>query len=492
MADEKKVKIDIDSAESVGKKIGEEIGKGINESLDKLDSKELQKKADSAFSFDGIKKNFSKAVMEGLKDSKKSEVQQNKMNGILKKNAELTKSFTNAMAGGGKASEVLSAGMKLAGNSLKGMVANINPLMVAMQAAKKFLEYYQVTLEQSRKFIGQGSLFTDKATMSMMQRTGQDAAGAQGTQRGLDRLGITFEDLQNGLVTKEQVAEFEKIRKEESERLREIQDVGMPVFLAMQKGALAIAGAKQKVEDAITMIFAKSRGVLTFASTLEQSAYLIGEVVSMAIDILAPVVNIMGHVLGMAMKFVNVIMNVVKKALSAVQPFINEINNFLNAAFKAMEPIFYIIEFLFDALSSLLLMGGGLELLTKAMEGLTWLMEKMGEGITWVIKKFLEGIKWAWDGTMSFLNTALNVIPKAFHDMIRSLVKTATLGIKDIGEYQGKDFAIGAGVSNSLDRAIQAFEGDTINYNYDSSTTNNNSGNSNQDLFANMYTIVND
>ena len=457
----------------------------------------MQKKADSAFSFKGIQDNFAKAIRAGMNQTEKGTSQQNKMASILKDNATLSKSFTDSLAGGASKTEVMSKGLALAKNNIAGMAANMNPYVVAVkvavEAAKAFLEYYQKTLEQSSKFITQGSLFTDKGTMQMMQRTGQDASGAQGTQRALDRLGISFEDLQKGLVTKDAAAEFEKIRQEESARLREIQKVGMPVFIAMQKGALAIAGAKQKIEDAITMVYAKSRGVLTFANALQQGAYLVGEVVSMAIDILAPVVNIVGQVLGVAMKAVNIIMNLVKKVLSSIKPFMNAINEYLNAIFKAMEPIILLVEVLFDIFGEIMTMFNIFKILTPILEGVTWLVTKMGEGITWVIKKYLEGLKWVWDGSMKLLNMALNVIPNAFHDMIRALVKTATLGIKDIGEYQGKDFGIGAGVSNSLDKAIGAFGGDTINYNYGNNTnTNTGSNNSNQNLFANMYTIVND
>jgi phage-related protein len=548
LAEEKKIKIDISSAEEAGKKFGDSVKKGIETSLDKLDSKELQKKIEGSFSFGGVKENFAKAIKAGYAGTDAGIKKQEKMRSILSKNASLTNAFQEAISGGASKTEIMSKGLALAKNNIAGMAANMNPYVlavkVAIEAAKKFLEYYQKTLEQSTKFISQGSLLTDKATMSMMQRTGQDAAGAQGTMRGLERLGLTLEDLQSGKVTKAQMEMFEQIRKEESARLREIQKVGMPTFIAMQKGSLAVAGATQKIRDAVTMVYAKSRGVMMFAQSLTSAAENVGGLISTLIGNLAPVFNIIAGIMGVIVKVVSIVSDVLNQVHSAVAPIydaINEIINtitdvlgawlgvigrLINAAikpavkaislianlvggyikvvmkvinmvmeqiFRALEPFLIIVEMISSIIAAMIPMFDILELFTPLLEWIGSLLSKIGDAVIWIASKALKAIKTIWDGVTGFLSTALNLIPKAFHDMIRGLVKVATLGVKDIGEYQGKVFDLGAGVSNSLDNAIKAIEGDTYNYNFNAQEkADSGQQNANQNLFTNMYAIVND
>lgn len=538
----------MDSLKEVSGFIREDLSKDFSESLDKLDAKDLQRKMDESFSFGGIKENFAKAIKAGYAETDAGIEKQEKMRSILSKNASLTSDFQKAISGGASKTEIMSKGLALAKNNIAGMTANMNPYVmavkVAIEAAKKFLEYYQKTLKESTKFIGQGSLLTDKATMSMMQRTGQDASGAQGTMRALDRLGLDFSDLQSGLLTKDTMAEFEKIREEESARLREIQKVGMPTFIAMQKGSLAVAGATQKIQDAVTMVYAKSRGVMMFAQSLTSAADNVGGLISTLIEGAAPVANIVAGIMGAILNVVSIVSDVVNQIQSAVAPIqdaFNEIINtvtdvvgalfgvigrLINAAikpavkmislianlvggyvkvimtvvnmimeqvFRALEPFLIMIETFSSIMASMIPMLDILELFTPLLEWIGTLLSKLGDVIIWIVSKTLKAIKTIWDGVTGFLSMALNLIPKAFHDMIRGLVKTATLGIKDIGEYKGKDFTIGAGVSNSLDSAIKAIEGDTYNYNFNAQEkADSRQQNANQNLFANMYTIVND
>ena len=88
----------------------------------------------------------------------------------------------------------------------------------------EFASYATTTLlDSSRKMITSNSLFIDGATRDMMQQTGQTAVEAQSTQRALDRLGLSFEDLQSGKLTEAQAKAFEDVRNREISKLKRIR-----------------------------------------------------------------------------------------------------------------------------------------------------------------------------------------------------------------------------------------------------------------------------
>lgn len=551
MADEKvKVSIDpnsISGLDELGKKIGENVKKGVT---DGLESNEVKKKIDETFSAKGLKDGLKKTLASVFSDSAKTEKKQAKVADHLAKHVDLQKNFTKLAGEGAKKSELLSAGLKLAGNQAAGMLANMNLYIVAAKVAvrviQEFADQYQRVAEQSAKFISQSSLFTDKATMQMMQRTGQQASGAQGTNRALDRLGISFEDLQSGMVTDAQVKMFEKIRKEETERLEMIARVGGPTFEAMQHGAVAVASAKQKIEDAVTFVFAKSKGVMQFAKSLESMAGRVGDFLWTGIQMLEPIVSAVSNVLAIVMEAVGGILDVATIIYSAVTPIYSTISSILDVAGKyftqvvknlsrvvnavlkpvmkiagmiieniitpimwvvdivsaiidasmaAVEPVFQIMEIVGDSIGMIAeVFMPSLKSMTPVIEFIVKLIELFGASVAWVVSKVAEAIKWISDMVVTGVNYIINLIPKGVHQMISNIVdlmnKIPGVNIK-IGEYKPIDVSkMMSGITGSIDNAITNIQGDTFNYN----TTNNDnrSQNANQNLFANNYVLVND
>jgi phage-related protein len=556
VADEKKLKVDIGSIEDAGQKLGQSIGKGINKGVEdaanNLNSSELRKKLNETFSLRGLKENLVGSIKDGLAGTEKGVAKQKKMQEILTKNATLSKTFTSAIAGGASKGEILQKGLALASNNIKGMVANINPYVAAFTVAVKlsqaFLKSFQATLETSRKFVGQNSLFTDQATMQMMQRTGQSATGAQGTQRALDRLGISFDDIQSGRVTQAQMRAFEELRKMETARLEEIARVGGPVFEAMQRSALAMATTKQIIDDAITLVFAKSQGVVNFANQLEGTATNIGKLVWAAADIIAPFVNIIAGLLGSIIGVINMIVKYVSATVQLVAPIFDAINDvinvvfeftngfmsimnrlsdavlkpimkiakivigqivlpikiaaemlsaFVDAIFVALEPIIQIFEIVFGVISNMIPVFNAFEKLSPILNVVTNAIRWMGEGIAWLLKKVFEGLAWMQTKVWNFTDWAINLIPEAVHNMVNYVIgllnKIPGVNLDNLGDYQG--ISIGNTLDNlglGLDSMLDKMTGDTINYNYGSTSTSGPASNANVNLFANMYTLVND
>lgn len=556
MADEKKVKIDIPSVEEAGQKLGQSIGKSINKGVEEaatnLNSSELRKKLNETFSLRGLKENLVGSVKEGLAGTDKAKAKQADMSKILAKNAQLSKSFTKSITSGASKGEILQKGLALAGNNIKGMVANINPYVaaftVAVKLTQQFLKDFQATLETSKKFVGQNSLFTDKATMQMMQRTGQSATGAQGTNRALDRLGISFDDIQSGRVTQAQMRAFEELRRMETARLEEIAAVGGPVFEAMQRGALAMATTKQIIDDTVTMAFARSKGVLEFSRQLEGVFTNIGTMVWAAADILAPIVTAISGVLSIVMGVVNLVVKNISALVQVVAPIFSAINEVLNvvmelvgsvfevlnrisdavikpiikigqlvmktivtpvrimakmasawieAAFTAIEPIIQIFEIVFDIFSNLIPVFDALEMLSPILDIITTGIKWIGEGIAWLLRRILEGAAWLQNKIFDFIDWAINLIPEAVHNMINFIIgllnKIPGVNISDLGDYQ--KISVGSAIDNlglSYDAILDRMSGDTINYNYGATSPSTTDSNANVNLFANMYTLVND
>lgn len=548
MADQK-VKIDLDSMDSFSKKLKEDIVKGFKQGSESLDTSVLQKQFDSVFSLKGLKNNLTESFKEGVSGSDKLKNKQEQMQKTLKKNADLSASFTNAISSGAGKGEILQKGLKLAGNNVAGMLKNMNPYVAALKVAVKltqeFLKGYQDTLAASTKFISQNSLFTDKATMSMMQRTGQNASGAQGTNRALDRLGVSFEDLQSGLVTKEQVAMFEQIRREETERLTAIASIGGPVFESMQHAAVAVSKAKQQVQDTITMAFAKSKGVMVFANSLQAMASQIGDLIWEASALIAPIVNIVGGVLGTVMGVAAIIINIVKGIMVAVAPIFDAINEVVNVVMQAvgsvlgivgrlvsaiitplskifnvlfkkiLDPIMFFMEYIsvgidavvtviepllsaFESISAIITglipMGSMFDKLRPVLTVVLGLISKLAEGIAWVVDKIIKAVGWVYMKIIGFVESAINVIPKAIHSMISGIVniinKLPGVNIK-MGEY--KEIKITDKINEIKDATSFGTINNETNYIYGGNTNNqnNNQSNANANLFANNYTIVN-
>jgi len=556
MADEAKVKIDIGSADNAGAALGKsaakEFKKGVEESVENLDSGALRKKLASTFSMDGLKKNFKDSFQTAYEGSAKFKKSQISMEGILKKNATLSKNFTAAIAGGAGKTQILNAGLKLASNHVVGMLKNMNPYVLALKAAaeavKAFLQSYQKTLEQSSKFITGNSLFADKGTMSMMQRTGQSASGAQGTMRSLDRLGIGFEDLQTGQVTKAQMAMFEELRKSETARLETIARIGGPVFESMQYAAVAMATAKAKFTDMVTYAYAKGKGVLQFANSLRNFATEIGDMFWSAKSILTPIVNIIGTVLGNIMHTVNIAVKIVSAAITAVTPVFDTVNEIVDVIsntfgqtldaisqivdavikptmkvissfltqlmvpirvivqvvgaivdgiFLILKPILSHISMMSDIMTSLLPVGKGLKDLQPILDIITTSIKILGAAIGWLLGKIGEGTRWVLDKIIDGVTYLVNLVPKAFHNMINSIIDKINqipgVSVASLGTYKSIDIGAGlSGLNSALNKTLASIQGDTFNYNYGSTVEAPSAPIANQNLFMNTYTLVND
>lgn len=212
---------------------------------------------------------------------------------------------------------------KTAKGGFANIAKSINVVTLALSGVNKALQvsidqFVKMT-EQSSKFIGQGSIFTDKATMDMMQQTGQTATQAQGTQRSLDMLGLNFSDIQQGKITEEQAAIFEQLRQREIDKLEEINKVAGPTFKTMQQITLGISLLFKDVEDWITIAFMKMGNFREFVGTISKMLEPVGRLIKNLITLLAPVFD-------QIFAIVNGIFVLIGGVIDILNPFLEALN----------------------------------------------------------------------------------------------------------------------------------------------------------------------
>lgn len=446
----------------------EKLTQGLSDAIEKG----LEGKEDSfnkVFNFKNIKKDLGDALNKAWGNSSKVQKRQsNAMEKYSKAQGVVTGLVNQQNKGFGGTAKLVAAIGKQGIAGAAGMAANLNPYVLGMKAAamaaKFTADQFVRIAKESAKFIGQGSLFTDRETITMMQKTGQTATQAQGTQRALGDLGLNFEDIQSGKITAEQAAAFEKIRQRELEKLEEINTVAGPMFKSMQQVTLGFTLLLRDINDFITIAMASAPGI---TSMLEKIKPFIAQVGGFMGDLigtyLGPIFSIIGTIVSLVMDILSGIMPAMQSVMVMVKPF-------LNYAVMGIEVVGKILGTLSKAFSSLLplfnIFLGGFKILGKLLEFLTPILEKVSEFVT----TLSEGIQTFISGLFETLKS-----------------------IPVIGDFLFGDVSIpaAAGAGSSTTNNSSFSNSSTTNYIYGSNSMSQ-SSTSPSDLFSNSYVLVND
>jgi phage-related protein len=449
MADEIKVLIDGELTEQTLEKIKE----GVSDSMSKgLEGKEEE--FSKVFNFKNIKKDLGNALNQAWGNS--SKVQQRQAAAMNKyKNAQsaVTKLVNTQNKGISGTGKLMGAVTKQGIAGLQGMLSNVNPYLAAAKVAAetaKFIADQVVRItKESSKFVGQGSLFADKETMSMMQRTGQTATQAQATQRALGDLGLNFDDLQQGRLTTEQAAAFAEIRQRELEKLEEINEVAGPMFKSFQQVSLGFTLLLRDISDYITKVFANNRGIESLVGSVKTLMERMGPLFKGLMNALNPIVSVVADIIAIVIDLVSALSPIVTGFLNALAPILEIIAKIINIIKRVLSPVLLLIGDLFGWL------GVGAEAL------------------------------------FSILNPVVE-----WFDMIIDMI--APFG-KLIGNLIGIDFSSLDAANNTNTGIGLGYQNSTANYN--NMTTNNylfgsqsmsQSSTSPKDLFSNSYSLIND
>ena len=434
-----KVKLNIDSS-AFEKAIAEAVGRGFSKSL-----APVEERFEKAFSKGSVRKNLASNLSGG--DLKTAD----KRNALLKK-YESIQSKINALNGKDNKSlkdkaSILALSTKQATVGMKGMTAGMNPYIMALkagvEAAKKLYEQIQKINEESKKFVGQGSLFTDKQTMDMMQKTGQTATQAQGTQRALDQLGLSFDDLQSGKLTEAQAKAFEEIRQRELNKLEEISKASEGMFKNVRQITLAINLLTQDITDWITIAFAESEGFNNLIEDIKGFVSEVAPVIKEVIGLITPILDALSKVFSFVLKVV-----------------------------KGLLPIVSSLALLAEGVLGII--SGALEVLIPILEIVANLISKIAGWLNTIISTVMKGLNSVWRVIADLINGVLDLLAK----------------IPIIGKnFENSEVNRDLFRSTSLEHNNVNNNEFTNNYIYGDSTSNG-SHTQNNNLFTNEFSLV--
>lgn len=439
------------------------------------DSK-ITKQLSKLFSSKNIKGTFLKNITGVFVDSEKRQ----------KKQLDLAKKFKSQQAdivgligkqGKGFKGSGKLVGMifKQAGTGIAGMASKIDKVIaavvIAMEIIKKTVDQLKKIAKESAKFVGQGSIFTDKATMGMMQKTGQTATQAQGTQRSLDMLGLDFSDIQSGKLTAEQADLFEQLRLRELDKLEKINEIAGPMMKSLQQITLGISLLAQDIQDWITMAFAAGPGIEAFIVSVKNMLANLGPMMRGLIKMIVPIADILMSAVSIIMNLLIAAMPIVTYITDILNPFLDLIMNFVGMIARIINPVVgfigAIIALILKLASSLNLLAPILDIVGKLFD---WIGKVVGKAFDW-----LGGVVGAMAG---LLNSAIG-----------ALKSIDILGWKPFGDLKEIDVSGLTGIASGQQYSSE------INNNYIYGSNEKDTAqkqNANIDLFSNQYALVND
>ena len=301
-----------------------------------------------------------------------------------------------------KASKASANAMKNVFAVVKGAGKTLGTVVIVAKLVIKAIETLTAGLETtSKQLVARSTLFTDKGIMDLMQRTGQDATGATATQRSLDALGLSLEDIQSGKVTSAQMAAFEAIREKELERLQAVAAVSGPMMESWQNMALNLGTASRQFMDNLTIVLAKTGKIPELASKLEavisdaynRTANIVGPLVNAVFSVIIPLLDTIMTVVDVIWPVVEMIVNVISQLGSLIGNILEKINPiigylkgifafFAKAIGAGIDRLFSIINFIMPVL----------DVVFAVIEGIVAVIAKVFDAFSFV-NEFFAGLE---------------------------------------------------------------------------------------------------
>lgn len=200
----------------------------------------------------------------------------------------------------------------------------------------------------STKFISAGSLKTDSAVADMMQKTGQSSSEAQATLRALERLDLTFEDLQSGKLTEAQAKAFEELRDHETGKLEAMEEAGSGIFERIQGLEVSADTLMSDLMDGFLMMLLESGDSLNAVmDVVDVVMGVVEELIPMIMQILQPLIDRLPMILEALMPLLDMLGNLLEFLVPILTVLIDEI---LGAVVELLEALMPVIQALLEML----------------------------------------------------------------------------------------------------------------------------------------------
>ena len=473
-----KTEIDIDLTNVSKAKLTKDISEGIN---DGINDKKTTDSFKTLFDFKAIKKDTIKNLSDAFGFSGKQQAKQNKIAGKLKGTQEQITKLIGTQGKGFKGNAKLMGLIGKKGmTAMSGIAAKANPIMLAIQASvelfKEMADQLQRITEESAKFVGQGSIFTDKNTMGMMQLTGQTATESQATNRSLGAIGLSFSDIQSGKITAEQAALFEQLRNRELEKLEKIDKIAGPMMKSLQQVALGFTLLMQDMKDYWTLALSQMPGIEKMIGSIKGFLVTAGTFARKTINLIAPLMSIVADVVGFALDVVNAIMPALGRMMTMLKPTFTVVAELFSVVSRALGPILNVIGLVLELIAPITMLLSPLGRMIVAAKLLLPWIEKLGDALAgfgeWMATFIMD--------MGNLLNVAIAML-KGFH-------------IGSWTPFEDMEYLDVEGLSSTIANSTASYENqNTNNYIYGNQEMNDNQNNGNSnDLFSNSYVLVND
>jgi len=473
-----KTEIDIDITNQSKSKITKDISDAISEGVNDDNTKDSFK---TLFGFKAIKKDTIKNLGDAFGFTGKQQAKQNKIAGKLKGTQEQITKLIGTQGKGIKGNAKL---MTLVGKkgmtAMSGIAAKANPIMLAITVAvelfKEMADQLQRITEESAKFVGQGSIFSDKATMGMMQTTGQSAVGAQATNRSLGSMGLNFSDIQSGKITAEQANIFEQVRNRELEKLTKIDKIAGPMMKSLQQVALGFTLLMLDIKDYWTLALSQMPGIEKMVGSIKGFITTAGAFARRTIDMVAPLMSIIGDVVGFVLDVVNALMPAIGRIFAMLTPAFQTIAELFSGLSRFLGPIINFLGVLLEILRPIVML---FLPFTKTI-ALLGLLAPMFDGLAGKMDGFAMFMGDFTAGLGNLVNSAIDML-KGFH-------------IGSWEPFKDMEYIDVEGLASTTTNSGASYENQTTsNYIYGSQDLGNaESDNNPNDLFSNSYVLVND
>lgn len=293
------------------------------------------------------------------------------------------------------------------------VVASAN---VGIQSVKKVSKAYidfaklgtSTLLAYSKKMVTTNSLFVDSEARDMMQKTGQTAVQAQSTQRALDRLGLSFDDLQTGKLTEAQARAFEDVRNREIEKLKQLEAAGTQAFDSVQSGQMLLMQTQQDLQDMLAVAFAMAGPEIEKVFDIMETT--IASLMP-AVQALMPAVS---EIFGTLPTIVSALVPIVNTLISALGPILDALPQLITSILVPLGPIITTL----------------LQALMPIVEVIINIMNTVMPTIMSLLNLFSSILLTVVDSLVPLINILMNVLAPIFtalvpiFDLLSSVIKT--------------------------------------------------------------------
>jgi len=264
--------------------------------------------------------------------------------------------------------------VKIIGKSFSAMKAGI--ATVASAYAEMVKASIGALTKGAEKFVTASSLRFDREVANMMQMTGQSATEAQATMRSLDMLGLTFEDLQRGMLTPAQAEAFSRLRDSELTKLSAIAETGGDAFATIQEAQIELRQMVYTFKDSFLLMLVENKDVI------DQVVAGIRELLPVVIQIVQTLMPAFALLLGILPSLLSSLMPIVQALLGLVTTILPSFSGMLGIVIGLIQTLIPVIGIIVNILNVIMpLLSQTIAILGDGLGGLIQMLVPIINGL---------------------------------------------------------------------------------------------------------------